>query len=192
MWGFFWSTLGRRLDRIRREMSEDSVSRMPEAELSLPSTPPPWTMEPPPSYDTVMKSQEPGEQPWTLLDVFHVSWCFLRLWQTVDAPEVAKIRLSACPNVAFTSWLSDEPTRSAQSRLPPSPRRPFSEQSLQICDLLFAFLRPTTVAAGRARSSRPRSPLCMCTFLWSKQLGCCCSALPKITLMSFALSLVRY
>lgn len=63
MWGFFWSPLGRRLDQIRREMSEDSVSRMPEAELSLPSTPPPWTMEPPPSYDTVMKSQEPGEQP---------------------------------------------------------------------------------------------------------------------------------
>ncbi|KAF1386098.1 hypothetical protein PFLUV_G00114620 [Perca fluviatilis] len=48
----------RRLDRIRREMSEDSVTRVPEPEPSLPSTPPPWTMEPPPSYDTVMKSQE--------------------------------------------------------------------------------------------------------------------------------------
>ncbi|XP_044054234.1 uncharacterized protein si:dkeyp-51f12.3 [Siniperca chuatsi] len=52
----------RRLDRIRREMSEDSVSRRPEPEPSLPSTPPPWTMEPPPSYDTVMKSQEHSEQ----------------------------------------------------------------------------------------------------------------------------------
>ncbi|XP_071343063.1 uncharacterized protein [Trachinotus anak] len=52
----------RRLDRIRREMSEDSVSRRPEPEPSLPSTPPPWTMEPPPSYDTVMKSQEHNEQ----------------------------------------------------------------------------------------------------------------------------------
>ncbi|XP_069006712.1 uncharacterized protein [Embiotoca jacksoni] len=52
----------RRLDRIRREMSADSVSRSPEPEPSLPSTPPPWTMEPPPSYDTVMKSQEHSEQ----------------------------------------------------------------------------------------------------------------------------------
>ncbi|KAM9848520.1 uncharacterized protein ACBR49_007853 [Aulostomus maculatus] len=52
----------RRLDRIRREMSTDSVSRRPEPEPSLPSTPPPWTMEPPPSYDTVMNSQERGEQ----------------------------------------------------------------------------------------------------------------------------------
>ncbi|KAF3835082.1 hypothetical protein F7725_027640 [Dissostichus mawsoni] len=53
----------RRLDRIRREMSEDSVcSRAPEPEPPLPSTPPPWTMEPPPSYDTVMKSQEHSEQ----------------------------------------------------------------------------------------------------------------------------------
>ncbi|XP_065812112.1 uncharacterized protein si:dkeyp-51f12.3 [Labrus bergylta] len=50
--------LQRRLDRIRREMSEDSVSRRAEPETPLPSTPPPWTMEPPPSYDTVMKSQE--------------------------------------------------------------------------------------------------------------------------------------
>lgn len=47
----------RRLDRIRREMSADSVSR-PEPDTPLPSTPPPWTMEPPPSYDTVMKGQE--------------------------------------------------------------------------------------------------------------------------------------
>ncbi|XP_035812640.1 uncharacterized protein si:dkeyp-51f12.3 [Amphiprion ocellaris] len=52
----------RRLDRIRREMSADSVSRTPEPEPSLPSTPPPWTMEPPPSYDTVMKSQERSEE----------------------------------------------------------------------------------------------------------------------------------
>lgn len=52
----------RRLDRIRREMSADSVGGTPEPEPSLPSTPPPWTMEPPPSYDTVMKSQENGEQ----------------------------------------------------------------------------------------------------------------------------------
>lgn len=52
----------RRLDRIRREMSSDSVSRRPEPEPPLPGTPPPWTMEPPPSYDTVMKSQELGEQ----------------------------------------------------------------------------------------------------------------------------------
>ncbi|XP_040896579.1 uncharacterized protein si:dkeyp-51f12.3 [Toxotes jaculatrix] len=52
----------RRLDRIRREMSTDSVSQRPEPEASLPSTPPPWTMEPPPSYDTVMKSQEDNEQ----------------------------------------------------------------------------------------------------------------------------------
>ncbi|KAM8746462.1 uncharacterized protein si:dkeyp-51f12.3 [Acanthopagrus latus] len=52
----------RRLDRIRREMSEDSVSRIPDPEPPLPSTPPPWTMEPPPSYDTVMKSQERSEQ----------------------------------------------------------------------------------------------------------------------------------
>lgn len=51
----------RRLDQIRREMSTDSVSRAPEPEPSLPSTPPPWTMEPPPSYDTVMKSQEQSE-----------------------------------------------------------------------------------------------------------------------------------
>ncbi|CAK6956054.1 uncharacterized protein si:dkeyp-51f12.3 [Scomber scombrus] len=52
----------RRLDRIRREMSADSVTTRPEPEPSLPSTPPPWTMEPPPSYDTVMKSQEHSEQ----------------------------------------------------------------------------------------------------------------------------------
>ncbi|XP_035997350.1 uncharacterized protein si:dkeyp-51f12.3 isoform X2 [Fundulus heteroclitus] len=52
----------RRLDRIRREISTDAVSTLPEPEPSLPSTPPSWTMEPPPSYDTVMKSQEHGEQ----------------------------------------------------------------------------------------------------------------------------------
>lgn len=49
-------TIQRRLDRMRREMSEDSVTRA-EPELPLPGTPPPWDMEPPPSYDTVMKSQ---------------------------------------------------------------------------------------------------------------------------------------
>ncbi|KAG7513502.1 hypothetical protein JOB18_009728 [Solea senegalensis] len=52
----------RRLDRIRREISTDSVSQRPAPEPSIPSTPPPWTMEPPPSYDTVMKSQEHSEQ----------------------------------------------------------------------------------------------------------------------------------
>lgn len=52
----------RRLDRIRREMSADSVDGTPEPEPSLPSTPPPWTMEPPPSYDTVMNSQEHSQQ----------------------------------------------------------------------------------------------------------------------------------
>ncbi|XP_034036338.1 uncharacterized protein si:dkeyp-51f12.3 [Thalassophryne amazonica] len=52
----------RRLDRIRREMSTDSVSRRPEPESYLPSTPPPWTMEPPPSYDMVMKNQEHHDQ----------------------------------------------------------------------------------------------------------------------------------
>ncbi|KAM9761594.1 uncharacterized protein ACNS7B_003975 [Menidia menidia] len=52
----------RRLDRIRREMSADSVGGTPDPEASLPSTPPPWTMEPPPSYDTVMKSQEQNQQ----------------------------------------------------------------------------------------------------------------------------------
>ncbi|CAJ1060127.1 uncharacterized protein si:dkeyp-51f12.3 [Xyrichtys novacula] len=48
----------RRLDRIRREMSEDSDIGRAEPEPCLPSTPPPWTMEPPPSYDTVMKQEE--------------------------------------------------------------------------------------------------------------------------------------
>ncbi|XP_077463712.1 uncharacterized protein LOC144079050 [Stigmatopora argus] len=64
----------RRLDRIRREMSTDSVGGPPDPETVpepapepilepvLPSTPPPWTMEPPPSYDTVMKIQEHDER----------------------------------------------------------------------------------------------------------------------------------
>ncbi|CAL8347242.1 unnamed protein product [Gadus morhua 'NCC'] len=53
----------RRLDRIRREMSTDSVAGQAEpAEPSLPSTPPPWDLEPPPSYDTVMKCQEHASQ----------------------------------------------------------------------------------------------------------------------------------
>lgn len=47
----------RRLDRIRREMSEDSERPPPIPESPMSSTPPPWDMEPPPSYDTVMKSQ---------------------------------------------------------------------------------------------------------------------------------------
>lgn len=58
----------RRLDRIRREMSSDSVRR-PEPDTPLPSTPPPWTMEPPPSYDTVMKEhsqEEAQEQRWDI------------------------------------------------------------------------------------------------------------------------------
>ncbi|KAL1022500.1 hypothetical protein UPYG_G00028520 [Umbra pygmaea] len=50
----------RRLDRIRREMSEDS--RVPSPPLpSLPPTPPPWDLEAPPSYDSVMKSQGPTD-----------------------------------------------------------------------------------------------------------------------------------
>ncbi|XP_055020390.1 uncharacterized protein si:dkeyp-51f12.3 [Boleophthalmus pectinirostris] len=52
----------RRLDRIRREMSSDSVTRGPELDPPAPSTPPPWTMEPPPSYDTVMKIQEQRQE----------------------------------------------------------------------------------------------------------------------------------
>ncbi|XP_061581187.1 uncharacterized protein LOC133446955 [Cololabis saira] len=46
-------------------LSSDSEPRRleaPEPEPSLPSAPPPWTMEPPPSYDTVMNSQDPSEQ----------------------------------------------------------------------------------------------------------------------------------
>ncbi|XP_057697704.1 uncharacterized protein si:dkeyp-51f12.3 [Corythoichthys intestinalis] len=64
----------RRLDRIRREMSTDSVGDTPDPEpvpepapelileAVLPSTPPPWTMEPPPSYDTVMKIQDHNDR----------------------------------------------------------------------------------------------------------------------------------
>ncbi|XP_061894583.1 uncharacterized protein si:dkeyp-51f12.3 [Entelurus aequoreus] len=52
----------RRLDRIRREMSTDSVGDTQDPEPALPATPPHWTMDPPPSYDTVMKIQEHGER----------------------------------------------------------------------------------------------------------------------------------
>ncbi|XP_062306284.1 uncharacterized protein si:dkeyp-51f12.3 [Osmerus eperlanus] len=47
----------RRLDRVRREMSEDPEIPRPPPESPMSSTPPPWDMEPPPSYDTVMKNQ---------------------------------------------------------------------------------------------------------------------------------------
>ncbi|NP_001315068.1 uncharacterized protein isoform X1 [Danio rerio] len=51
----------RRLDRIRRATAEDhSTVQMPPASdaspQSQPATPPPWQMEPPPSYETVMKT----------------------------------------------------------------------------------------------------------------------------------------
>ncbi|XP_061094335.1 uncharacterized protein si:dkeyp-51f12.3 isoform X2 [Conger conger] len=53
-------SLQRRLDRIRRAVSEDRESANPpppEPNLNIvPGTPPPWDMEPPPSYETVMKS----------------------------------------------------------------------------------------------------------------------------------------
>ncbi|KAJ7986550.1 hypothetical protein DPEC_G00341020 [Dallia pectoralis] len=48
----------RRLDRIRREMSENS--RVPPP-VALPPTPPPWDQDAPPSYDSVMKSQGPSD-----------------------------------------------------------------------------------------------------------------------------------
>ncbi|XP_013978352.1 uncharacterized protein isoform X1 [Salmo salar] len=51
----------RRLDRIRREMSEDSVRVPPSPPLPLPPTPPPWDLEAPPSYDSVMKSRGPSD-----------------------------------------------------------------------------------------------------------------------------------
>ncbi|XP_056620776.1 uncharacterized protein si:dkeyp-51f12.3 [Triplophysa dalaica] len=51
----------RRLDRIRRaaEENHNEVQTLPSSgtnQLSLPGTPPPWQMEPPPSYETVMKT----------------------------------------------------------------------------------------------------------------------------------------
>ncbi|KAG7316675.1 hypothetical protein KOW79_020216 [Hemibagrus wyckioides] len=53
--------LQRRLDRIRRSSTEERRSgQNPRPILnslhSLPGTPPPWDMEPPPSYETVMKT----------------------------------------------------------------------------------------------------------------------------------------
>ncbi|KAL7888125.1 hypothetical protein AOLI_G00030990 [Acnodon oligacanthus] len=53
--------LQRRLDRIRRASAEEqrSVQRSDTTHTSLhslPGTPPPWDMEPPPSYETVMKT----------------------------------------------------------------------------------------------------------------------------------------
>ncbi|XP_042633166.1 uncharacterized protein si:dkeyp-51f12.3, partial [Cyprinus carpio] len=51
----------RRLDRIRRATAEQhsSVQVPPTSDTSpqsQPATPPPWQMEPPPSYETVMKT----------------------------------------------------------------------------------------------------------------------------------------
>ncbi|KAL2089568.1 hypothetical protein ACEWY4_014256 [Coilia grayii] len=62
----------RRLDRIRRAAEEEQPQvstvcpppALPQhpSQQSLPRTPPPWEMEPPPSYETVMKgSQGPGQ-----------------------------------------------------------------------------------------------------------------------------------
>ncbi|KAF4099341.1 hypothetical protein G5714_019467 [Onychostoma macrolepis] len=51
----------RRLDRIRRATAEEHspVQVPPTSDISpqsQPATPPPWQMEPPPSYETVMKT----------------------------------------------------------------------------------------------------------------------------------------
>ncbi|KAF4070856.1 hypothetical protein AMELA_G00278410 [Ameiurus melas] len=53
--------LQRRLDRIRRASAEERRSAQNSPPTlpglhSLPGTPPPWDMEPPPSYETVMKT----------------------------------------------------------------------------------------------------------------------------------------
>ncbi|XP_047006892.1 uncharacterized protein si:dkeyp-51f12.3 [Ictalurus punctatus] len=53
--------LQRRLDRIRRASAEERRSAQISPPIlpglhSLPGTPPPWDMEPPPSYETVMKT----------------------------------------------------------------------------------------------------------------------------------------
>lgn len=52
--------LQRRLDRIRRASAEERRSIQPSPAQntfqSPPVTPPPWEMEPPPSYETVMKT----------------------------------------------------------------------------------------------------------------------------------------
>lgn len=61
----------RRLDRIRRAVDEESPAAVPSLsppplgvammdpnQQSLPRTPPPWDMEPPPSYETVMKGSQ--------------------------------------------------------------------------------------------------------------------------------------
>ncbi|TRY60321.1 hypothetical protein DNTS_013657 [Danionella cerebrum] len=57
----------RRLDRIRRATAEDqsTVPVPPESDTSpqsQPETPPPWQMEPPPSYETVMRSATAANQ----------------------------------------------------------------------------------------------------------------------------------
>ncbi|KAG1964603.1 uncharacterized protein si:dkeyp-51f12.3 [Pimephales promelas] len=51
----------RRLDRIRRATAENHITvQVPPttdtSPQSQPATPPPWQMEPPPSYETVMKT----------------------------------------------------------------------------------------------------------------------------------------
>lgn len=57
----------RRLDRIRRATAEEHspVQVPPTSQIgpqSQPATPPPWQMEPPPSYETVMKTTTPVNQ----------------------------------------------------------------------------------------------------------------------------------
>ncbi|KAK1795891.1 hypothetical protein P4O66_008994 [Electrophorus voltai] len=59
--------LQRRLDRIRRASAEErpSVQQYLPAQISLhslPGSPPPWDMEPPPSYEAVMKTTTPLDQ----------------------------------------------------------------------------------------------------------------------------------
>ncbi|KAG9282684.1 uncharacterized protein si:dkeyp-51f12.3 [Astyanax mexicanus] len=58
--------LQRRLDRIRRASAEErrSIQHCPTTPSlhSLPDTPPPWDMEPPPPYETVMKTTTPLNQ----------------------------------------------------------------------------------------------------------------------------------
>ena len=70
----------RRLDRIRRAVSEDRESANPpppEPNLNIvPGTPPPWDMEPPPSYETVMKSALGNVQHlWPLSPPYYSTQC---------------------------------------------------------------------------------------------------------------------